>query len=188
MFILLGLGNPGPRYALSRHNVGFRVVDHISGAAKIPLYKVGCHAFWGKGIWAGQTVVLAKPMTYMNNSGKAAAALCRYFGVSAASLLVIYDDLDLPLGTLRLRQQGGSGGHNGINSLIYSLQTEQFPRLRIGIGRPADRNDVVEYVLSSFSVEEEDMLVSVLETAVQASKHFILEGIGAAMNRFNKRG
>src|SRR5690554_5965235 len=104
MFIILGLGNPGPQYALTRHNVGFRVIDHISQAAKIPLVKVGYHAFWGKGICDGQTVVLAKPMTYMNNSGQAGAALCRHFGVPPAFLLTVYDDLDLPLGALRLRR------------------------------------------------------------------------------------
>ncbi|NLZ38912.1 MAG: aminoacyl-tRNA hydrolase [Firmicutes bacterium] len=187
MFIILGLGNPGPQYALTRHNVGFRAIDQLSRVARIPLYKVNYHAFWGKGNWAGQAVVLAKPMTFMNNSGKAAAALCRHFGLSPASLFVIYDDLDLPLGALRLRRQGGSGGHNGLKSIIASLQTEEFPRLRIGIGRPASKDDVVDYVLAPFSRAEEKILAPVLETAVEASRHFILEGIEAAMNRYNKR-
>ncbi|MCR3921290.1 MAG: aminoacyl-tRNA hydrolase [Firmicutes bacterium] len=184
MFIILGLGNPGPQYVLTRHNVGFRVIDRLSVATKIPLYKVGYHSFWGKGTIANQEVVLAKPMTFMNNSGTAAAALCRQFGVSPTHLLTMYDDLDLPLGTIRLRSHGGSGGHNGIKSLIDHLQTDQFPRLRIGIDRPLEA-DVIEHVLAAFTAEEEVALAPVLESATKAATIFIREGIDVAMNRFN---
>lgn len=184
MFILLGLGNPGPKYLMTRHNAGFRAADKISAAAKIPFYKVGYHAFWGKGAIGGQEVVVAKPMTYMNNSGQAAAGLCRQFRVAAENLLVIYDDLDLPPGALRLRPQGGSGGHNGIKSIIQHLGTDAFPRLRLGIGRPAD-GDVVNYVLQPFSPAEEDEMTEVLDTAVLAASLFVREGILAAMNRYN---
>lgn len=184
MFILLGLGNPGPKYLLTRHNVGFRVVDCLSRAEKIPLYKVGYQSFWGKGSIAGQDVVLAKPMTYMNNSGLAGLALCRQFRVPAERLLVIYDDLDLPFGVIRLRPQGGSGGHNGLKSLTYHLQSDRFPRMRIGIGRPGG-GDAADYVLEPFTPQEETGLDPVLAAAAGAARLFIEEGIHAAMNRFN---
>lgn len=184
MYIILGLGNPGPKYLPARHNAGFRAVDCISIATKIPLYKVSHQAFWGKGQLDGSEVVLAKPMTYMNNSGLAAAALCRNFGVPPEKMLVVYDDMDLPLGTLRLRPQGGSGGHNGLKSIIYQLQTESFPRLRIGIGRSPSA-DVADYVLESFSQAEEEILAGTLDQAVRAAAIFVEEGITTAMNRFN---
>jgi len=184
MVVVLGLGNPGPKYSLARHNAGFRMVDCISIAAKIPLYKMSHQAYWGKGQFAGSDVVLAKPMTYMNNSGLAAAALCNNFGVSPERVLVVYDDMDLPLGTLRLRPQGGSGGHNGLKSIIYHLQTESFPRMRIGIGRSPSA-EVADYVLESFSKAEEEVLAGMLDHAVRAAALFIEEGIMAAMNRFN---
>lgn len=135
---------------------------------------------------AGEEVILAKPMTYMNNSGLAAAALCRAFGVQPGHLLVAYDDMDLPLGTLRLRPKGGSGGHNGIKSLIYHLQTDAFPRMRIGIGRAAETG-VVDYVLDEFTKEEEKALEEVLRTAVRAAALFVEEGILAAMNGYNSQ-
>lgn len=182
--IIFGLGNPGQKYLLARHNVGFRTVDCISIAAKIPLYKMSHQAYWGKGQFAGSDVVLAKPMTYMNNSGLAVAALCGNFGVSPERILVVYDDMDLSLGTLRLRPQGGSGGHNGLKSIIYQLQTESFPRMRIGIGRSPSA-EVANYVLESFSQAEEEVLSVTLNHAVKAAALFIEEGIMAAMNRYN---
>ena len=182
--IIFGLGNPGQKYLLARHNVGFRTVDCISIAAKIPLYKMSHQAYWGKGQFAGSEVVLAKPMTYMNNSGLAVAALCGNFGVSPERILVVYDDMDLSLGTLRLRPQGGSGGHNGLKSIIYQLQTESFPRMRIGIGRSPSA-EVANYVLESFSQAEEEVLSVTLNHAVKAAALFIEEGITAAMNRYN---
>jgi len=186
MIIILGLGNPGPRYLPTRHNVGFQTVDRLSGRLKIPLYKVGCHAYYGRGSLSGQEVVLAKPLTFMNGSGLAATALCRAFGVPAARLLAVYDDMDLPVGTIRLRNGGGSGGHNGVKSIIYHLETDAFPRLRIGIGRPRDE-DVVDYVLQEFSPQDKITLDSVLDTAVDAALVFMREGIVPAMNRYNKK-
>lgn len=184
MKIILGLGNPGPKYLFTRHNAGFRTVDRISTVAKIPLYKMGHHAFWGKGTIKGQDVILAKPMTYMNNSGLAAASLCRAFNASPAELLVVYDDLDLLPGTLRLRPQGGTGGHNGLKSITEHLQTQEFPRMRIGIGRSQDIA-VVDYVLQELSREEEDVMADVLDVAVNAAMLFLSDGIHAAMNRYN---
>lgn len=184
MVILLGLGNPGPRYLSTRHNIGFRVVDQLSRELKIPLYKVGHHSYYGRGQAFGQEVVLAKPMTYMNRSGLAALALCRHFGVLPENLLVIYDDLALPPGKIRLRRKGSSGGHNGMSSIIFHLATEDFPRLRIGIGKP-ECVDVAEYVLSPFSSDEEEIMAEAVKSACQAVSVFLQEGIEAAMNRFN---
>lgn len=186
MLIIVGLGNPGPRYLLTRHNVGFRVVDRLSEQSKIPLYKVGFHSYYGKGKCAGEEVILAKPMTYMNGSGLAVASLCRFFKVHPGNLLIVYDDLDLPLGTLRLRPVGGSGGHNGMKSIIGQMGTEEFPRLRIGIDRPHDGN-VVDYVLQPFSVDEQPVLEELLPFAADATVEFIKHGILEAMNRYNKK-
>lgn len=185
MTIILGLGNPGPRYLLTRHNMGFRAVDCLSESLKIPLYKASYHAFWGRGRIGGQDVVLAKPMTYMNNCGLAAAALCRAFGTDPGKVLVICDDLDLPAGKIRLRPGGGSGGHNGLKSIIFHLQTENFPRLRIGVGRPAD-GSVTDYVLEPFTKEEEAIMAESLLQAVLAASEAVQSGIPAAMNRFNQ--
>ncbi|MDI9463015.1 MAG: aminoacyl-tRNA hydrolase [Bacillota bacterium] len=183
--MILGLGNPGPRYLLTRHNVGFRAVDKLSTVYKIPLYKTGCHSFWGKGNIEGREVILAKPMTYMNKSGLAAVSLLDNFKLEPSSLLVIYDDIDLPFGTLRLRPGGGSGGHKGMESLLYYLQTDCFPRLRIGIGRPPE--DVVRHVLTEFLPAEEEILETVLADVVKAVSLFLQEGLNAAMNIFNRK-
>lgn len=186
MWLIIGLGNPGPRYLLTRHNVGFRVVDALSARMKVPLYKVGYHAYYGQGKFTGQDVVLAKPMTFMNQSGLAAAALSRAFGVEPARLLVIHDDLDLPPATLRIRPGGGSGGHNGLKSIIFYLGTEAFPRLRIGIGKP-EHQDPADYVLEPLAAAELSQLEAVVNEAVQAVFCLVEEGVNTAMNRFNKK-
>jgi PTH1 family peptidyl-tRNA hydrolase len=184
--IILGLGNPGPRYQLTRHNIGFRVIDKLSAVLSIPLYQARHQAYYGQGQVNGRQVVLAKPLTYMNGSGLAAAALCRAFGVSPDRLLAVYDDLDLPPGAIRLRPRGGSGGHNGLKSLIFHLATEEFPRLRLGIGRP-DAPNAADYVLEAFLPEEAGLVEEVLELAAEAALMFVRMGIGAAMNRFNTK-
>lgn len=184
MVIILGLGNPGPRYLLTRHNVGFRVVDKLSSRVKIPLYQARGHSFCGYGQVGGQQMVLAKPLTYMNNSGLAAVALCRAFGAKPTRLLVVCDDLDLPPGSIRLRPRGGSGGHNGLKSVIDHLATEDFPRLRLGIGRPM-AGEAADYVLEAFSLAEADMMEEMLNLAVEAALCFAEAGIDTAMNSFN---
>ncbi len=186
MLIIIGLGNPGPRYSLTRHNVGFMLIDALSEHVKIPIQKTGCHSYYGKGRFAGEDVILAKPVTYMNKSGLAVSSLCGFYKVPSENLLVIYDDLDLPLGTVRLRSGGGSGGHNGVKSIISDVGTEAFSRMRIGIDRPRF-NNVVDYVLQPFSEEEQPILENTLPLAVDAATEFIEQGIVAAMNKFNKK-
>jgi PTH1 family peptidyl-tRNA hydrolase len=185
MVIILGLGNPGPRYLLTRHNIGFRVVDTLSEQFRIPLYKAGHHSYYGRGQVGGNDAVLAKPVTYMNRSGLAALALCRAFAVKPSGLLVVYDDLDLPPGKIRLRPRGGSGGHKGLESVIFHLQSEDFPRLRIGIGRP-DTEEAADYVLAEFNRLEAGEQEQVLKTAARAAAVFVREGIDTAMNRYNR--
>jgi len=186
MAIILGLGNPGPRYLLTRHNMGFRTIDSLSLLFRIPLYKAGYHSYYGRGQLDGSEVLLAKPMTYMNRSGLAALALCQAFGVPPSGLLVIYDDLDLPPGKIRLRPRGGSGGHKGVESVICHLQSEDFPRLRIGIGRPPESTEVADYVLIELSGQEAEQQREALKTAAEAAGVFIREGINTAMNFFNR--
>lgn len=186
MMIILGLGNPGPRYFYTRHNIGFIAVDSLAAHFKIPLYKVGYHSYYGKGQVDGREILLAKPMTFMNASGEAAVAFCHAFGVLPAQLLVILDDLDLPLGEIRLRPGGGSGGHKGLDSIIFQLETQDFPRMRVGIGRPEDGN-VVEYVLQQFGDGETPLVDSTLRLAVEAATVFVREGISQAMNFYNRK-
>lgn len=185
--LLVGLGNPGPAYAATRHNVGFRLVDAI--LARLPGSGPGeprHHA--DSQIWecrfAGRQLYLQKPLTWMNLSGKAVAKLARELELTPAEILVMYDDLDLPLGTLRLRSGGSAGGHNGVASLIECLGSQDFPRLRIGIGGE-DRGEAVEYVLAAFAPAEEALLLAVLRQAREAALLAVRRGVGTAMNAYN---
>lgn len=188
MLLLMGLGNPGYQYALTRHNVGFWTIDRLAKALKIPLRNLKHQALVGSGVDQGIGVVLAKPLTYMNRSGIAAAGVAGMFKISPENILVIHDDLDLPPGKLKLKTRGGSGGHNGIKSVIAQLQTEEFNRLRIGIGRPPEgeaQNPAVGHVLAPFSRQEEEIMEEALARAEAAALHFIRHGIIDAMNRYN---
>ena len=182
-WVIVGLGNPTKRYAATRHNVGFLCIDRLAQAHGITLDERKKHAVLGQGTIAGTSMVLAKPRTYVNESGQAARYLIQRFGPATDHLLAIVDDMDLPLGTMRLRASGGSGGHNGLNSINAELATEAYPRLRIGIGRPLGHS--IAHVLGSFAEDERTLLVETLERAVQAVELCVELGIEAAMNRFN---
>ena len=188
MLLLVGLGNPGYQYALTRHNVGFWTIDGLARSLKIPLRSLKHQSLVGKGVYNSRGVVLAKPLTYMNRSGVAVSGLSRMFMVSPEDILIIHDDLDLSPGKLRLRARGGSGGHNGIKSVIHHLKTEEFNRLRIGIGRPAGENGenpAAGRVLAPFTKAEEAIMQEALPRAVDAALHYIGHGITDAMNQFN---
>ncbi|MFU8795826.1 MAG: aminoacyl-tRNA hydrolase [Dehalococcoidia bacterium] len=191
MKLIIGLGNPGTAYARNRHNVGFRCVNHFARLHSIRFDRKQCRARIGTGGAGSQALLLAKPMTFMNLSGASVACLVSRHRVPLADLLVMYDDLDLPLGKIRLRQGGGSGGHRGMNSIIAALRSEEFPRIRIGIGRPRteaehfDSDAVINHVLSGFSAEEEAAIKPVIARVSQAIGCFVTEGIEAAMNRYN---
>ncbi len=179
--LIVGLGNPGDRYADTRHNVGFMVVDALAAEFHLTFKKTrfGLVAR-GEGFW------LLKPLTFMNLSGQAVGPMMRWHRMGPGQLLVVGDDLDLPLGRLRLRQGGSSGGHNGLKSIIGAVQTEDFPRLRLGIDRPPPQIPVIDWVLTSFAHTERDLLSHTIERATNAVALALTEGIGMAMNRFNR--
>jgi len=185
MKLIVGLGNPGRAYAASRHNVGFMCLSHFARAHGIALIQKQARSRIGRGEVAGAAVILARPRTYMNLSGEAVSLLVRRFGVPPADLLVIHDDLDLPLGKLRIRQRGGSGGHKGVQSIITSLGSEDFPRIRVGIGHPEDGDDTVSYVLASFTPAERQVIKEVIPQVSAAVHCLLTEGTAAAMNRYN---
>lgn len=184
-YLIVGLGNPGQEYRNNRHNVGFMVIDRLGQEWGLRLSKLQSKALIGMGRVLGYRVILAKPQTYMNLSGQAVSGLVRFYKLPLENLLVIHDDLDLPLGTIRIRPSGGSAGQKGLNSIIQQLGTKDFPRLRIGIGRPPGRMSPADYVLHDFSAEEQETLALVLERAVEAVQSFIHLGMEQTMNRYN---
>jgi PTH1 family peptidyl-tRNA hydrolase len=185
--LVVGLGNPGRKYAQNRHNAGFQCVDRLAEAYHMRFDTKRDKAEVALGRVAGRRVVLAKPQTFMNDSGVSVGALARFYQVEPAHVLVIYDDLDLPLGTLRLRPQGSAGGHRGMLSIVQHLGTRDFPRLRVGIGRPPGRLPPKAYVLQDFGEDEWTDVQEVYARAVAAIESFIVDGVKEAMNRFNAR-
>ncbi|MDQ7030792.1 MAG: aminoacyl-tRNA hydrolase [Ardenticatenia bacterium] len=183
-YLVVGLGNPGPQYAHNRHNVGFQVMDVLARRHGLA-FKARHRALVAEGRIAGRPAVVAKPMTFMNVSGEAVAELVRAYGVELARLLVVYDDMDLPLGRLRLRPRGGAGGHRGMASVIRALGTEVIARLRVGIGRPPPHQDPATYVLNDFSPQEKEVIARVRQEAADAVEVWLVEGLRPAMDRFN---
>ena len=184
--LIVGLGNPGPEYANTRHNCGFMVVDRLAQRWGIPLaLEKRFQGSYGEGFALGGKRRLLKPETYMNRSGQSVRAVLDWYKLDPASVLVVYDDMDLPLGRLRLRGSGSAGGHNGMKSIIQHLGSEAFPRLRLGVGKPKGNQDVVGYVLGGFAPAEQAVLDQVLSAAVEAVECCLREGLMAAMNRFN---
>ena len=191
MKLIVGLGNPGLRYQYTKHNIGFRVIDALH--EKVPhnrqvpprIQTSVCKSLVVQTTWHDTSVIFAKPMTYMNNSGVAVAALVNRFEVPISQLCVIYDDIHLAIGVLRMRQKGSDGGQKGMKSIIHHLGTNEFPRLRIGIGEPV--GDMVDYVLTEFSETEEIDIEPTIHRAVDAVETFITDDILTVMNRFNRR-
>ena len=183
--LIVGLGNPGLAYRHNRHNVGFMVADALADKLEIPLKRVKFKAQIGNGKLEDIPIIIAKPLTFMNKSGEAVAPLVRYFKVPLERLLVIHDDMDLPLGTLRMRPSGGSAGHNGMLSIFDKLGTNAIPRLRVGIGRPPGRMDPADYVLQDFPKSDEELLKMVIAHACEAALAFITTGLEKAMNTYN---
>lgn len=183
-YLVVGLGNPGERYRRNRHNIGFHCVECLAREHGIEVRKKRFKALWGQGRIAGEAVVLAMPQTYMNDSGLAVAPLSRWFKIPPERIMVVYDDLDLPTGRVRLRPGGSSGGHHGIESIIAALGAQEFNRLRIGIGRP-EFGDPIDYVLNDISREQEPVLAEACEVAARAIECFVARGIREAMNLYN---
>ncbi|NMB60925.1 MAG: aminoacyl-tRNA hydrolase [Chloroflexi bacterium] len=185
-YLIVGLGNPGKQYEASRHNVGFMAVDRLAARWQIEMRRHRKNAQTGEGKFDGIPVVLAKPQTFMNNSGLSVGPLQRLYAIEANRLLVVYDDLDLAFGRIRLRAGGGAAGHHGMESIIAKLSTREFPRLRIGIGRPKhEGEEVIDFVLTDFHGSDKAKLESVLDQAADAVETFLRSGIELAMTRFN---
>ena len=185
--LIVGLGNPGIRYEDTKHNVGFRVIDTLQtqlSAGKLPRNLI-CKSLVMQATWHDLPIILAKPMTYMNNSGIAVATLIRQFEIPLSELCIIYDDIHLDLGVLRMRQKGSDGGQKGMKSIIHHLGTTAFPRLRIGIGEPI--GNLTDYVLTDFTEDEEIEIAHTIDRAVGALETFVKDDILTAMNQFNRR-
>jgi peptidyl-tRNA hydrolase, PTH1 family len=183
--LIVGLGNPGRGYAANRHNIGFQIADQAAATHQLAFRKVQFQAMIAVGRLRDRRVVIAKPQTYMNDSGRAVSALLNFYKIPRDRLLVIFDDLDLPFGTIRLRADGGAGGHNGMRSIIAQLGDAGFSRLRVGLGRPPGRMDPAAFVLQDFSRDEALELPGIIERAVQAIETFVVSDIATAMNQFN---
>ena len=184
-YLIVGLGNPGRKYKSNRHNVGFHVSDHLAARYGLTFNKLQSKAFVTNGRIAGKQVILAKPQSYMNLSGGPVASLHKFYKIEIEDLLVIFDDLDLPIGTLRLRPSGGSGGHNGMKSIIERLGSEDFPRLRIGIDRPPGQMDPAAYVLTNFDKDQLPIIRETYDRAADAIEAWLADGVDLAMSRHN---
>jgi len=185
VFLIVGLGNPGREYKDTRHNIGFLTIDALAQTLEVKLSKVQNKAIIGIGKFEGSRVVLAKPQTYMNLSGQAVVGLMNFYKVPKENLIVIHDDIDLPFGTIRIRPKGGSAGQRGLGSTIDKLGSQDFARMRLGVGRPPGQMDPKDYVLQRFSKDEEEFLRALLEKACDAVKEFVQNGLNAAMNKYN---
>jgi PTH1 family peptidyl-tRNA hydrolase len=185
MRLIVGLGNPGREYAWTRHNLGWQVVAYLSEEWRIPLSKKSLESVWGQGRVGGETVILAQPTTFMNLSGQAVSLLLSYFKLSPEVLVVVHDDLDVPLWRIKLVERGGPGGHRGMLSIINQLRTEEFLRVKLGIGRPPAMMPTENYVLSHFPADEAENVARLIERAAQAVDCLIREGLDVAQNRFH---
>ncbi len=184
-YLIVGLGNPGIKYRKTRHNFGFMVVDALAEDLKLPLKKLKYKAMIGEGRLGDSKIILARPLTYMNNSGDSVWQLAKFFKVPNENIIVAHDDLDLPLGVLRLRPGGGASGQKGVASIIQKLGIQDFARVRLGISRPPGQMDPVDYVLERFLPNEEKLRDIVIKEAVEAIQVFVREGLSMAMNKYN---
>lgn len=182
-YLIVGLGNPGPQYARTRHNVGFDVIQVLAAKHKIRLDVHKHKAQYGLGTLDGLNVVLAKPLTFMNLSGQAVAAIARQYGIKPERILVVADDLDLPVGKAKMKPKGSSGGHKGHKSIIESLGTEEYPRIKIGIGKGGDTT--IDHVLSRFTPDERQAIEDAIRTSVTGCEVFVAQGLERALNTVN---
>lgn len=185
LYIIVGLGNPGDKYEKTRHNVGFNVIDLLAKEYSIDVSKLKHKALIGEGRVGTEKVILVKPMTYMNLSGESVADICNYYNIDLENLIVIYDDIDLDVGKIRIRKKGSGGTHNGMRSIIKCLGSNEFPRVRVGISKPKNGQDLADFVLSRFAKEDEKSLNESFENAVAAIDCAIRQDLDLAMNRYN---
>ena len=186
LHLIAGLGNPGPEYHETRHNAGFMVLDRLADLAGISLSRKGFSGIVGEGGWQGERLLLLKPLTFMNLSGRSVAAALRYYKLSPAELIVIHDELDIPFGQAKIKEGGGHGGHNGLRSLMAELGSGDFLRVRVGIGRPA-KGDPVKYVLGSFSRDETPLLPRLCDGVCDLLGVILRDGVPKAMSLYNRK-
>jgi len=187
MYLMIGLGNPGSRYARTRHNIGFMVLEKIAAQWKISLTQKSFDALWNRGKINNVSVLLAMPQTYMNLSGKSVGRLMAYYKVDIDHVIVIHDDLDLPFGTIRLKKGGGDAGHKGLKSVVTALGSADFLRIRMGIGKPADKAGVENYVLQKFNQEEQGVLPESIQLAAEAAADIVISGMQQAMAKYHTK-
>lgn len=185
MYLIAGLGNPGKQYTSTRHNIGFSAIDCISQKHNIDVSKTKYKGIIGEGTIAGEKVILLKPQTFMNLSGESVREAATFHKIPPENVIIIHDDISLPAGTLRIREKGSAGGHNGLKSIIAHLNSQDFPRMKIGVGAPQPDKDLADYVLGRFSKEEEKILSEVLDRVCDAVSEYIKNGAKSAMSRYN---
>lgn len=185
MYAVIGLGNPGNKYKGTRHNVGFDTIDCIAQKNNVKINKIKFKAVYGEAQIGGQKVLLVKPQTYMNKSGESVLDICNFYKMPLENIIVIVDDVDIKFGSLRIRTKGSAGTHNGMKSIIYLLQSDNFPRVKIGVGKPIEHQDLADFVLSGFSKEDRIYIDKTIEQAAAAVEKIITDGINSAMNEFN---
>lgn len=187
MKLIVGLGNPGRQYEETRHNVGFKVIDELSTRLQIPLDKAKFNGVFGQGSIMGEKVLILKPLTYMNLSGESVRPVMDYFDIDAEDILVIYDELDLPVGKIRLREKGSAGGHNGMKSIIHHLGTQEFKRIRIGVDRPTNGMKISDYVLGRFIEEEVQEIKEAIQKSADAAEKWLTTPFLQVMNDYNSK-
>ena len=185
MFVVIGLGNPGKDYTNTRHNIGFDTLDKLSKRNNIILNKIKFKAVYGEGKIADEKVLLVKPQTYMNNSGITVREITEFYKVPIQNVIVIVDDIDIDFAAIRIRTKGSAGSHNGLKSIIYHIQNDEFPRVKIGIGKKYENQDLADFVLSRFSKDERIDIETSILTAAEAVENIICEGIDSSMNKYN---
>ena len=188
MYIIVGLGNPEPEYENTRHNMGFDVINKLARKNDISLNKTKYNAIYGTGIIKNEKVILIKPQTFMNNSGESVVEFVRFYKEPLEKVIVVYDDMDTDVGKIRVRAKGGPGSHNGMKSLVHELKSEDFPRIRVGIGKPKNEFDRIDYVIGKIPNEEYVVLQQGEDLAVDAVEYWIEKGIDNAMNVYNIKG
>ncbi|MEY8303307.1 aminoacyl-tRNA hydrolase [Anaerosalibacter bizertensis] len=185
MYAVIGLGNPGREYENTRHNIGFNTVDLLADRNGIDINKIKFKSVYGKGRIGNESVLLLKPQTYMNNSGISVLELYKYYKIPIENILVVVDDIDIDFGVVRIKRKGSAGTHNGLKSIIYHLQRNDFPRIKIGVGSPPPEWDLADFVLSRFQNKEEKTIKESIEVACESIETIIKEDIDKAMNKFN---
>jgi len=185
LIAIIGLGNPGRNYVDTRHNVGFKTIDLLAHRNNIKINKIKFKSVYGEGSIDGEKVLLVKPQTYMNNSGIAVMELFNFYKIPIENIVIIVDDVDIEFGKIKIRKKGSAGTHNGLKSIIYHLQDENFPRLKIGIGKKRENQDLADFVLSKFTKEEQEEIEIAIQNAALAIETIVKDGIDMAMNKFN---